>query len=115
MLLVIFFSAVIAFAANVYKNILAHEEVLNFWFRYGAKFQDKWFWKPVWGCELCIAGQWALWYYIFRLICDRFGAGLNIFWLMGQYPKLDYSLAEGLIFVLTAIGFSKLFSRILSN
>lgn len=49
--------------AVVYRGILAYEPVMSWWWRFGNRFEDKWFFKPVWGCELCISGQMALWFY----------------------------------------------------
>jgi hypothetical protein len=58
--ILIFYSILIALLAVVYRLILAHEPVLNWWFRWGLRYEKRWFWKPVWGCELCFAGQVAL-------------------------------------------------------
>lgn len=51
--------------AAVYKGWLAYEPVLNWWFRFGNKYETRWFFNPVWGCVKCIAGQLALWFYLF--------------------------------------------------
>jgi hypothetical protein len=48
----------------VYILILSREPILNWWFRFGARFEGRFFWKPIWGCELCFSGQAALWMYI---------------------------------------------------
>ena len=40
----IIFSAVFALIAVVYIKILSYEEVLNWWFKFGLKFENKWFW-----------------------------------------------------------------------
>jgi hypothetical protein len=45
----------------VYRQILAYEETFSFWWRYGARFEGRWFFKPVWGCAHCFAGQLAFW------------------------------------------------------
>lgn len=47
--------------AAVYRGVLAYEPILNWWFRFGNRFEKKWFFKPIWGCVLCISGQIALW------------------------------------------------------
>lgn len=52
----------------VYRGILANEESFNRWWRFGARFEGKWFFKPVWSCGHCTAGQFALWTYIFLKI-----------------------------------------------
>lgn len=51
-----------------YRGILANEETFNFWWRFGARFEGRWFFKPLWGCGHCAAGQFALWTYIFLKI-----------------------------------------------
>jgi hypothetical protein len=48
-------------ASIVYMDILGTEIILNWWFRVGARFEKKWFFKPVWGCQKCFAGQLCLW------------------------------------------------------
>lgn len=59
-----FYPLLLAVVAVIYKCFLAHEEVLGWWFAWGAKFNNKWFHKPIWGCVYCIAGQLALWSYL---------------------------------------------------
>lgn len=110
MLLIIAFGILIGFCANVYANVLSHEEVLNWWFRFGARYEGRWFWKPIWGCQNCIAGQWALWFYIFRVISDRFFPQGEFFCILTRYPKIEPSLLEGLILVLISIGSAKAFN-----
>jgi hypothetical protein len=64
-----------AFAAGlcgvIYKSVLAYEPVLNWWFRFGARYENKWFFAPVWGCVLCISGQLALWSFTLLHILPR--------------------------------------------
>lgn len=65
MLLIYFvWSLLLGITAVIYKNFLAHEEVLNWWFRFGDKYEGRWFYKPIWGCVYCISGQLALWFYL---------------------------------------------------
>lgn len=49
----------------VYRGVLAYEPVLNWWFRFGNRYEGRWFFAPVWGCVKCISGQLALWFYLF--------------------------------------------------
>lgn len=49
----------------IYRGLLAYEPVLNWWFRFGARFEKRWFYAPVWGCVKCITGQLALWWFTF--------------------------------------------------
>ncbi|GAB3303669.1 hypothetical protein GCM10027348_31840 [Hymenobacter tenuis] len=32
----------------------------------GNELEAQWWWKPVWGCSTCVAGQLALWGYLLR-------------------------------------------------
>lgn len=47
----------------IYRGLLAYEPVLNWWFRFGARFEKRWFYAPVWGCVKCITGQLAFWWF----------------------------------------------------
>jgi hypothetical protein len=54
----------IGIIAVVYIHILSLENILNWWFRWGNRFERRWFFRPLWGCEKCFAGQVALWLYV---------------------------------------------------
>jgi hypothetical protein len=58
-----FHSLACAIITYVYVFILSREDILNWWFRFGERFNGRWFYKPVWDCEKCISGQMALWSY----------------------------------------------------
>lgn len=54
--------------------VMANEPILNWWFRFGYRVGvkkvsgrevERWFYKPIWGCEKCLSGQLALWSYLF--------------------------------------------------
>lgn len=51
--------------AAVYKNVLAYEPVLNWWFVFGQRFEKRWFYPAIWGCHKCIGGQAGLWAFMF--------------------------------------------------
>lgn len=34
----------------------------------GNAMKEKWFYRPIWGCEKCFAGQLTLWIYFFSHI-----------------------------------------------
>ena len=70
MLLSIFvlYSTLIAMASVCYISILSEEKILNWWFRFGLKFSEKWYYQIIWGCPLCNSGQIALWFYIYNWI-----------------------------------------------
>lgn len=48
-------------SAAVYRFVLNQEPVLNWWFRFGDKYNGRWFYPPIWGCHKCISGQLTLW------------------------------------------------------
>lgn len=60
------FAGVTALIAVIYKNYLLAEP-LHWFLRWGERWERRWFFKPVWGCPKCIAGQLALWLYFFQL------------------------------------------------
>lgn len=55
------FGAVCGIIGAVYRFVLAYEWILNWWFRFGGRFESKWFYRPLWGCAKCFAGQLAVW------------------------------------------------------
>lgn len=103
-----FYAALIGLFAVVYRHILAYEPVLNWWFVWGARFEDKWFYKPIWGCELCISGQLALWSYALNWFAYRYfdlfpGLSEFILYLVPLYRPYNFNVLEGLIFITQAI------------
>lgn len=50
--------------AAVYRCVLAYEPVLNWWFKFGARFEGRKWYPPIWGCLTCISGQMGLWFYL---------------------------------------------------
>lgn len=106
-----FYAALIGLFAVVYRHILAYEPVLNWWFRFGARFEERWFYKPIWGCELCISGQIALWTYVINWFCysyfDRMpGTASLLMSLVPTYRPTSFNVLEGLIFICEAIAFA---------
>lgn len=106
-----FASALIGLFAVVYRHILAYEPVLNWWFKFGSRFESKWFHKPIWGCELCIAGQLALWSYLLNVLSIVIFNGNSILsdfllFIVPNYHLKDFSLLEGFIFICEAIAFA---------
>lgn len=108
MIAFIFYSLMIAIVAYVYKNFLAYEPVLNWWFKFGDQFHEKWFYKPIWGCEFCFAGQVAFWTFLLNVV---FGVILDenapisrlIFSLIPNYHFWDLSVFSGVIFICLTI------------
>lgn len=89
--------------------ILAHEPIANWWFRFGQRvgvkivkhgeFEqevERWFYKPIWGCEKCFAGQLALWLYL-------------------RFNWQQYSLFYHLLTIALAITFAVIISFIINQ
>lgn len=103
------YAALIAVFAIVYRHILAEQPVLNWWFVWGDRFENKWFYKPIWGCELCISGQIALWTYALNWLnygyFSKFPSLCSfLLKVVPLYHFKHYSVAEGLIFICFTIG-----------
>jgi hypothetical protein len=65
-------SSIVGVAINY---VMPNEKILNWWFRFGNKVGikivdgsevERWFYRPIWGCEKCLSGQIAMWYYLFN-------------------------------------------------
>jgi hypothetical protein len=50
-------------AGSVYRT-LAYEPFFSPWWQFGNRYEKRWFFKPVWACAHCTAGQLALWTYL---------------------------------------------------
>lgn len=99
----ILYGFLIAVFSVSYRLILAYQPVLNWWFRFGLRYEKKWFYKPIWGCELCISGQLALWTYLISWIASYFNA-FAPFWqllfkIVPNYHQVNYNALNGLIFI----------------
>jgi hypothetical protein len=64
----LFYALASGICAAVYRGVLAYEPVLQWWFKFGNRFEGKWFFAPIWGCIRCISGQIALWAYVLTAI-----------------------------------------------
>lgn len=107
----ILYALLIAIAAVIYRRFLSREEILSWWFQFGDRnFSGKWFYKPIWGCEFCIAGQMALWTYILNALSvvireeHREITGF-ILSLVPLLPAGEISVFGGVIFVCLTIFF----------
>jgi hypothetical protein len=59
----------VGITATAIVRILAYEEFFTGWWRFGARYEHRWFFKPLWGCSHCMAGQIALWSYLaFKIV-----------------------------------------------
>jgi len=88
-------------------NVLSKEPILNWWFvlgeRLGKTVKDRreverWFYKPIWGCDKCFSGQLALWSF----------AVTRTDW--GAFKMQDYSIFCHVLAVCTAVFMSVIFS-----
>ena len=99
----ILYSILIAVFAVSYRLILAYEPALSWWFKFGLRFHKRWYYAPIWGCELCFAGQLALWTYClnwFLVILEQsspFRAFLLL--IIPNYHQASFSVLNGLIFI----------------
>lgn len=119
MLLILLYALLIGLFAVVYRHILAYEDILNWWFRFGSRFENKSFWKPVWGCEICIAGQLALWVYLLNwIVWTNFDGWPRlcgfIVKLIPLFDPRNYNALDGLIFVSVAVFSAFFFNRLLN-
>lgn len=72
---ILLFSLLVGFCCGiigaVYRYVLAYEKILSWWFRFGNRYESKWFFKPIWGCAKCFSGQLAGWFWLGCLIIPR--------------------------------------------
>lgn len=119
MLTIIIWAAIIAVVAYVYREVLAYEPVLNWWFKFGLKYENKWFNAPIWGCQLCFAGQNALWIYIFNWLSSNLDKNAPfwrfVFFLIPKYGNIDYSVYFGVFSVSLSILFTLLLTKYLKK
>ena len=110
------YSFAIAFISVVYRCILSKEKILNWWFMFGLRFENRFFYKPIWGCEFCFAGQLAFWIYLLNVI---FGIIINksllishfIFILIPNYHLKEINVFWGVF----SVSFSILLTFILGQ
>lgn len=102
------FAGVTALISVVYRYVLL-EEVLHFWLKIGERWERRWFYKPVWGCHKCIAGQLTAWLYLARLIRSNFK-------LLIYLPGLGhYSIIGHIFAICAAIYISEIFAYYYNN
>lgn len=108
----------IAIISVVYRKILAYEPILNWWFMFGSRFDGRFFYRPIWECEKCFAGQIAFWTFAINWILSLNFIGKReisafLFKIIPQYHTNNFSVFLGLIFVcftiLTTFSLSKLY------
>lgn len=98
-----------------YRGILANEETFNAWWRFGARFEGRWFFKPLWGCGHCAAGQFSLWtYFLLKIIPAVSQRG----YFKGSAPGTWFYIAApltGLFCLIIAISTAILVAKILGH
>lgn len=114
------FATAAGISAAVYIKILAYEPPLNWWFRIGQRYEDRWFYPPIWGCVKCIAGQIALWSYLLIEVIPSITVETGAFspiW----YPSLadagnPFAFLFGLVFTICgAILVGMICARLITN
>jgi len=77
-------SILLAIAAWVYCYILLKDGMILGWLENWIARLPSWLCEPLGGCEYCVAGQMALWFYLYR----------NFY---------EYDLIEHILFITTTI------------
>ena len=99
----ILYGFLIAVFAVSYRLVLAYEPILNWWFRFGLNYSSRFFYRPIWGCEKCFAGQIAFWTYLFSWIASYLNTNAPfwrfLFKIIPNYQHENYNALNGLIYV----------------
>lgn len=62
----------IAVSAFTYSNMLtAPGQILNQLSDYLERKLPEWLYKPLIGCQYCVSGQWALWFYFYVCFIEK--------------------------------------------
>jgi hypothetical protein len=109
------FAGAVALITYVYKGLLFRELVLHWWLRFGERYERKWFFKPIWGCYKCIAGQLALWGYLFTHLSIHYAANYKGQGSLNNFPVYvsgwsSYSITGHIMAVCAAILFADILS-----
>jgi hypothetical protein len=89
-------SIFIAGFSIAYMHILPYKiGWIGKWFRFGERFKNRFFYEPVFFCEICCAGQLALWSFV----------GLCIF----HYDLSLFLIPIGILFIGATIFFTHIF------
>ena len=111
----ILYGFLIAVFSVSYRLILAYQPVLSWWFQFGMRYNDKWFYKPIWGCELCFSGQLALWTYLISWLSVNFNTTAPfwrlLFKVLPNYHQTEYNALNGLIFIFGTVLLTNIFAH----
>ena len=119
MLLIIIWAFFIAVIAYIYREYLAHQKVLNWWFQFGLRFEKKWFYDPIWGCQMCFAGQMALWIYFFNAISSNLNENAPfwrfVFFFIPKYGLEDYDVITGVFSITLSILLTLILTKLIKQ
>lgn len=88
---ILLISSVIAAGAFTFSNILTEPDmILGKLAAYLERTLPEYLYNPLIGCQYCVAGQWALWYYLILCFVSR---------------ELSYRLDIHILFILVTIYF----------
>lgn len=97
-----------------YRGILAEEPAFNAWWRFGARFESKRFFKPIWGCGHCAAGQFCLWTFVVLRIIPAILTHCGRISMNAEFPAPRTFQILGLLFALfVAISAAVLVAKLL--
>lgn len=118
----IIFGIACAIIAISIIDIMANEPIINWWFQIGQRVgiylergheRERWFYKPLWGCSKCFAGQLALW--VFLIWHLRTGSGQHgVIW-PGAVWLDGYSLFCHLLAISSAITSAFILSTVIKQ
>ena len=115
MLLISLWALIIAVISYVYKEIIGREAVLNWWFKFGLNFEKRFFYRPIWGCEKCFAGQTALWIFILNWASTNFNTNAHfwrfVFFFIPKYDETTFNVFTGLFSVSLSVLLTFLLSK----
>lgn len=113
---IILYSVIIALFAVSYRLVMAHTEIFSWWFQFGLRFHGKWFYQPIWGCELCFAGQVAAWTYGLNWLSLNFNEKApfwrSIYFFIPKYQFNGFSALTWAIFIFITIIFTSVIAKV---
>jgi hypothetical protein len=112
----ILYGFLIAVFAVSYRLVMAYEPILNWWFRFGLNYSNRFFYRPIWGCEKCFAGQIAFWTYLFSWISSYLNTN-SPFWcflfkIIPNYHQESYNALNGLIYVFLVVFITNVLAKL---
>lgn len=82
----------------IYRCILAYEPILNWWFKFGQRYEKRSWFPAVWGCQKCISGQISLWFYSAIVIIPRIRGDWRQISHIGRWTMEMAGQGLGLVF-----------------